>query len=155
MLLDGLRRGVPSETLAGTLQRTTGALQARCQALLPPELRPALRADAEAILRRHQSANPDFAAATPPARTSGRRRNHGRDAAGSPVTLSDEQRRLLDSVRAGQDVIVDATVGSGKTTAIQALCTEVGRDRRVLYLTYSKLLRADAQRRVKHAKVQN
>ncbi len=155
MLLDGLRRGAPLETLAGALQRTTGALQARCQVLLPPELRPELRADAEAILRRQLSADPNFAAATTPARTSGRRRNPGRDTATSPVTLSDEQRRLLDSVRAGQDVIVDATVGSGKTTAIQALCTEVGRDRRVLYLTYSKLLKADAQRRVKHAKVQN
>lgn len=62
---------------------------------------------------------------------------------------------MIDAVQAGRDVIVDATVGSGKTTAIQALCTEVGRNRRVLYLTYSKLLKADAQRRVKHAKVQN
>ncbi|MET8764023.1 DEAD/DEAH box helicase family protein [Lentzea sp. NPDC004782] len=72
-----------------------------------------------------------------------------------PVRLSGEQQRMIDAVQAGRDVIVDATVGSGKTTAIQALCTEAGRNRRVLYLTYSKLLKADAQRRVKNAKVQN
>ncbi|MBV9846086.1 MAG: DEAD/DEAH box helicase family protein [Kutzneria sp.] len=71
------------------------------------------------------------------------------------MRLSDEQQRMIDAVRAGRDVIVDATVGSGKTTAIQALCTQMGRDRRVLYLTYSRLLKADAQRRVEHAKVQN
>jgi hypothetical protein len=155
MLLDGLRRGVTLEALTGTLQRTTGALQARCQVLLPPELRPALRADAEAMLRRQLVDDPNFATATSPTRTSGQRRNHGSNAAVPPVTLSSEQRHMIDAVRAGQDVIVDATVGSGKTTAIQALCTEVGRDQRVLYLTYSKLLKADAQRRVKHAKVQN
>ncbi|HEV7976386.1 DEAD/DEAH box helicase family protein [Amycolatopsis sp.] len=154
-LLDGLRRGVALDALAGTLQRTPRALQARCQVLLPPQLRPALRADGEAVLRRQLAANPNFAVTTSPSRTSSQRENHGRGAAVSSVPLSGEQRRMIDAVRAGQDVIVDATVGSGKTTAIQALCTEVGRDRRVLYLTYSKLLKADAQRRVKHAKVQN
>jgi hypothetical protein len=154
-LLDGLRRGVALEVLAGTLQRTPGALQSRCQMLLPPHLRPVLRADGEAVLRGQLAANPNFVAVTSPNRTSGRRGNHGHSAAVSPVPLSGEQQRMIDAVRSGQDVIVDATVGSGKTTAIQALCTEVGRDRRVLYLTYSKLLKADAQRRVKHAKVQN
>ncbi|QNE22880.1 AAA family ATPase [Kribbella qitaiheensis] len=92
---------------------------------------------------------------TEPARTSSQPGNPGRAAAGSPLLLSGEQRQMIDAVRSGHDVIVDATVGSGKTTAIQALCTEVGRDRKVLYLTYSKLLKADAQRRVKNARVQN
>jgi AAA domain-containing protein len=155
VLLDGLRRGVALQALAGTLQRTTGALQSRCVVLLPPELRPAVRADAEAVLREQLAANPAFAPVASPNRRPDPRGNRGRPAAVSPVRLSSEQRRMIDAVRAGQDVIVDATVGSGKTTAIQALCTEVGRDRRVLYLTYSKLLKADAQRRVSHAKVQN
>jgi hypothetical protein len=154
-LLDGLRRGTALQALAGTLQRTPGALQARCQVLLPPQLRPASWVEAETVLRRQLATNPDFAMATGPARTSSQPGNHGRAAAGSPLLLSGEQRRMIDAVRSGQDVIVDATVGSGKTTAIQALCTEVGRDRKVLYLTYSKLLKADAQRRVKHARVQN
>lgn len=154
-LLDGLRRGVALEALAGALQRTPGALQARCQVLLPPRLRPALRADGEAVLRERLAADPNFAVAAKPVRASSQRGSSGRTAAVSPVPLSGEQRRMIDAVLAGRDVIVDATVGSGKTTAIQALCTEVGRDRKVLYLTYSKLLKADAQRRVKNAKVQN
>jgi len=150
--LDGIRSGMALTALAPALQRTTGALQARCQALLPPELRPALRADAEAVLREHLAANPafDVSAGRP-----GQRGKGGRKTAATPVQLSSEQRRMIDAVQAGRDVIVDATVGSGKTTAIQALCTEVGRNRRVLYLTYSKLLKADAQRRVQNAKVQN
>lgn len=154
-LLDGLQRGVTLTALAETLQRTPGALQARCQVLLPPKLRPALRVDAEAVLRQQLAASPALAAATTPHRRSGQRENQDRHNPVSPVPLSGEQRRMIDAVRAGRDVIVDATVGSGKTTAIQALCTEVGQDRHVLYLTYSKLLKADAQRRVKHAKVQN
>lgn len=70
-------------------------------------------------------------------------------------TLSDEQQRMVDTAMAGHDVIVEATVGSGKTATIQALCSLAGRDREVLYLTYSKLLKADAQRRVTGARVQN
>lgn len=71
------------------------------------------------------------------------------------VNLSTEQQRMVDLALSGHDVIVDSTVGAGKTTAIQALCSKAGKDRRVLYLTYSKLLKLDAQRRVTGAKVQN
>ena len=71
------------------------------------------------------------------------------------VRLSDEQERLLDAVAHGRDVIVDAVAGSGKTTAIQALCEAQGVGRSVLYLTYSRLLKIDAQARVGNARVQN
>ena len=70
-------------------------------------------------------------------------------------TLTDEQQELLDAVARGEDVIVDSTIGSGKTTAIQALCAAQPVDRSILYLTYSKMLKADAQGRVGNAKVQN
>ena len=69
--------------------------------------------------------------------------------------LSSEQRLLIDHAIAGRDVIVDATVGSGKTFAIQTLCQVLGDDRRILYLTYSRLLKFDARARVGRAKVQN
>lgn len=71
------------------------------------------------------------------------------------VELSREQYQMVDLAMGGTDVIVNAVPGSGKTTAIQELCTLAGEDRSVLYLTYSRLLKADAQRRVKGAKVQN
>ena len=70
-------------------------------------------------------------------------------------TLSKEQQDVVDAAVDGQDVIVDATVGSGKTSTIMALCNEMGGDRKILYLTYSKLLKKDAQRRVRGARVQN
>lgn len=69
--------------------------------------------------------------------------------------LSGEQERVLDAAVEGRDVIVDATVGSGKTSTIMAICNELGADKRILYLTYSKLLKHDAQLRVRGAKVQN
>lgn len=37
-------------------------------------------------------------------------------------TLSDEQKEFVDVALAGHNVLVDACIGSGKTTAIQYLC---------------------------------
>lgn len=71
------------------------------------------------------------------------------------IQLSDEQQKLLDVVAQGENALVNATIGSGKTSTIQALCDAQPAGRRVLYLTYSKLLKADAQKRVRRAKVQN
>lgn len=71
------------------------------------------------------------------------------------VTLSEEQQAVIDAVLAGNDVIVDASIGSGKTSTIQQLCARLSATTRILYLTYSRLLKADAQDRVGGAKVQN
>lgn len=72
------------------------------------------------------------------------------------MKLSDEQQHMVDLAVEGRDIIVDSTVGSGKTSTIQVCCAELsGRGRRVLYLTYSRLLKMDAQKRVGGAYVQN
>ena len=72
------------------------------------------------------------------------------------VELSTEQRKMIDLAISGRDVIVEATVGSGKTSSIQQLCLEMSNlGKRVLYLTYSRLLKHDAQARVGGARVQN
>lgn len=73
----------------------------------------------------------------------------------APVRLSDEQQAVIDAARAGHDVIVDACIGSGKTSTIEQLCQELGDEMDILYLTYSRLLKLEAQGRVSKAKVQN
>lgn len=64
-----------------------------------------------------------------------------------PVKLTDEQEAFVASALSGRSVLVDACVGSGKTTAIQELCRR-SQGRRILYLTYNKLLKLDAQARI-------
>ncbi|MBR7085482.1 MAG: hypothetical protein IKI37_09970, partial [Oscillospiraceae bacterium] len=54
--------------------------------------------------------------------------------------LTDEQKKVLHQVSLGNNVLVDACIGSGKTTAIQALCNVI-QNKRILYLTYNKLLK--------------
>lgn len=62
--------------------------------------------------------------------------------------LSSEQRLFIDHALAGRSVIVDACIGSGKTTAIQCLCQCLPPARKVLYLTYNKLLKLDAKEKI-------
>ena len=61
--------------------------------------------------------------------------------------LTDEQQKLIELARAGKNVLVDACIGSGKTTAIQALCDEF-HGKRILYLTYNTLLKLDAKNKI-------
>ena len=54
------------------------------------------------------------------------------------IQLSEEQRLFIQEVKTGKNVLVDACIGSGKTTAIQYLCDEMPQ-KHILYLTYNKL----------------
>ena len=69
------------------------------------------------------------------------------------VKLTNEQDMFLQDALKGYNVLVDACVGSGKTTAIQALCNAVPKSKKVLYLTYSRLLKIDAQSKIKNSNV--
>lgn len=63
--------------------------------------------------------------------------------------LSNEQQLFIDYALAGHNILVEACIGSGKTTAIQALCNRLA-GKRVLYLTYNKLLKLDAKARIRN-----
>ena len=62
--------------------------------------------------------------------------------------LSEEQKDFINLVKTGKNVLVDACIGSGKTTTIQVLCNEL-QNQRILYLTYNTLLKIDAQSKIK------
>ena len=73
------------------------------------------------------------------------------------MKLSNEQQKFMDEALAGKNVLVDACIGSGKTTAIQQLCSAFPSNKQILYLTYNRLLKYDAQKKIKiqNATVQN
>ena len=64
------------------------------------------------------------------------------------MLLSEEQSKFVEIAQEGKNILVDACIGSGKTTAIQALCKELPRKKKILYLTYNKLLKIEAKSRI-------
>lgn len=71
-----------------------------------------------------------------------------------PVKLSDEQLDFIERVKNGHNVLVDACIGSGKTTSIQQLCNILDKEnKKILYLTYNTLLKKDAKERITNRNV--
>lgn len=66
--------------------------------------------------------------------------------------LTDEQQELIERAKRGENVLVDACIGSGKTTTIQVLCNEMC-DKKILYLTYNTLLKIDAREKITQSNV--
>jgi superfamily I DNA and RNA helicase len=60
------------------------------------------------------------------------------------MILSEEQQHILDEVRDGHNVMVDAVAGTGKTTLILSIARELP-DKRILQLTYNASLRKDVK----------
>ena len=71
----------------------------------------------------------------------------------SSLQLSGEQQLFIEKALQGENILVDACIGSGKTTAIQKLCNKLPNTKRVLYLTYNKLLKLDAKAKIKKRNV--
>jgi hypothetical protein len=68
------------------------------------------------------------------------------------INYSDEQLQFIECAKKGENVLVDACIGSGKTTAIQGLCNELD-GKSILYLTYNKLLKLDAKAKIRNLNV--
>lgn len=73
------------------------------------------------------------------------------------LELTDEQNLFIKYALKGHNILVDACIGSGKTTAIQHLCNLLPSNKHILYLTYNRLLKIDAQEKIfnKNVHVQN
>lgn len=70
-----------------------------------------------------------------------------------PITLTREQSRFIDYALQGHCVLVDACIGSGKTTAIQEACDRFPADKNILYLTYNRRLLLEARARIQNPNV--
>ncbi len=66
----------------------------------------------------------------------------------SETQLSSEQIEFITKALEGKNILVDTCIGSGKTTAIQYLCNALPSNKRILYLTYNRLLKNDAQNKI-------
>ncbi len=69
------------------------------------------------------------------------------------IQLSSEQQLFIERALCGSNILVDACIGSGKTTAIQNLCNQLPSTKKILYLTYNKLLKIDAKSKIKKKNV--
>jgi len=70
------------------------------------------------------------------------------------IQLSDEQQDILDTVKQGHNVMVDAVAGTGKTTLILSIAREMS-DKNILQLTYNASLRKDVKETVERNEIQN
>ena len=68
-------------------------------------------------------------------------------------SLSEEQSSVIEYAKAGKNVLVDACIGSGKTTTIQELCNQLS-NKKILYLTYNKLLKEEARKKIRKRNVE-
>lgn len=69
----------------------------------------------------------------------------------SQLHLSQEQLTFIDNALDGHNILVDACIGSGKTTSIQQLCNMIDRSKSILYLTFNKLLKLEAKAKIKNS----
>ncbi|MBR5947660.1 MAG: AAA family ATPase [Clostridia bacterium] len=65
------------------------------------------------------------------------------------ISLSDEQEYFVEKALQGHNILIEACIGSGKTTTIQLLCEKLPAGKKILYLTYNKLLKIDAKTKIK------
>ena len=68
--------------------------------------------------------------------------------------LSEEQQNILNATKTGDNVIVDAVAGTGKTTLILAIAKELS-DKKILQITYNKSLKFEVREKTKELNIEN
>ncbi|MEI7670418.1 MAG: UvrD-helicase domain-containing protein, partial [Pseudomonadota bacterium] len=68
--------------------------------------------------------------------------------------LSEEQQNILNVVKTGTNVMVDAVAGTGKTTLILSIAKELSTTK-ILQMTYNSSLRIDVKTKVANLKMEN
>ena len=70
------------------------------------------------------------------------------------MKLSIEQQHILDTIKTGKNVYVDAVAGTGKTTLILSMAKEL-KDKKILQMTYNKSLKFEVREKIEKEKVEN
>ena len=68
------------------------------------------------------------------------------------INFTDEQLNVINTALDCKNVLVDACIGSGKTTTIQELVDRM-QGKQILYLTYNSSLKVDARNKIKNCNV--
>ena len=68
--------------------------------------------------------------------------------------LSEEQQNILNATKTGDNVIVDAVAGTGKTTLILEIAKELS-SQKVLQITYNKSLKFEVREKTKELNIEN
>lgn len=66
---------------------------------------------------------------------------------------TEEQEAIIKAVEEGHNVFVDACIGAGKTTTLNDICITL-KNKKILYLTYNKLLKEDAKKQIRGRNVE-
>jgi len=73
----------------------------------------------------------------------------------SVFVTSEEQQNAIDFILAGDNVILDAVAGSGKSTTVLSLARQVQDKTRILQLAYNATLRAEVKAKLKEREIKN
>jgi hypothetical protein len=70
------------------------------------------------------------------------------------VAMSDEQKVILENLKKGNNCVIDAIAGSGKSTTILSISRELA-DKNVLQMTYNSMLRHEVKEKTKQYNIKN
>ena len=70
------------------------------------------------------------------------------------ISLSDEQEHILQEIKNGKNVMVDAVAGTGKTTLILAVAKALP-DTQIMQMTYNSSLRLDVKTKIQASELKN
>ena len=68
---------------------------------------------------------------------------------------SKEQQNAIDSILNGNNVVLDAVAGSGKSTTVIGLARQVPKNIQILQLAYNAVLRKEVKLKLKEREIKN
>lgn len=73
----------------------------------------------------------------------------------SDFLTSEEQQRAIDFILAGDNVVLDAVAGSGKSTTVLSLARQLHDKKRILQLAYNAILRKEVDAKLRERNIKN